>query len=137
MAETLKAVERCTGIAVDDAYVDKGYRGHGLKGEVRVHIAGSSNRQASRAERRRKHRRSAIEPKIGHLKSDHGLDRCFLKGLRTASGLTFRSDGRLTGDVRYFGPLLRFFAVVATTGREFWCGIMRLGAAMAMQKRSF
>jgi hypothetical protein len=31
---------------------------------------------------RRRRRRSAIEPKIGHLKSDHRMDRCFLAGLR-------------------------------------------------------
>ena len=32
----------------------------------------------SRSERRRKRRRSSIEPVIGHLKSDHRLDKCFL-----------------------------------------------------------
>jgi IS5 family transposase len=80
LAETVAAVESVTGVAVTDAYVDKGYRGHGVTGPMRVHVAGQRG-SPSRAERRRRRRRSAIEPKIGHLKSDHRMDRCFLKGL--------------------------------------------------------
>jgi hypothetical protein len=37
--------------------------------------------RATRSERKRRRRRSAIEPKIGHLKSDHRMDRCFLAEL--------------------------------------------------------
>ena len=37
-------------------------------------------RQLSQAERKQLKRRQAIEPIIGHLKSDHGMDRCHLKG---------------------------------------------------------
>lgn len=79
LAETLTTVESVTGVAVTDAYVDKGYRGHGCTTAVTVHVAGQ--RSGSRAERKRRRRRSAIEPKIGHLKSDHRMDRCFLTGL--------------------------------------------------------
>lgn len=81
LGETLAAVESVTNVAVTDAYVDKGYRGHGCKGSTRVHIAGSSLRNVSRSERKCRRRRSAIEPKIGHLKSDHRMRRCFLSGL--------------------------------------------------------
>ncbi len=81
LAATLATVERVTGVAVTDAYVDKGYRGHGCRGSTRVHIAGAGSKNASRSERRRRRRRSAIEPKIGHLKSDHRVRRCFLSGL--------------------------------------------------------
>lgn len=81
LAATLAAAESITGTPVTDAYVDKGYRGHGCDGPTRVHIAGASAKTATRAERRRRRRRSAIEPKIGHLKSDHRVGRCFLKGL--------------------------------------------------------
>ena len=80
LTETLAAVESVTGVAVTDAYVDKGYRGHGVAGPTRVHVAGQRG-SPSRVERKRRRRRSAIEPKIGHLKSDHRMDRCFLKGL--------------------------------------------------------
>ncbi len=81
LAATLAAAERVTGVAVTDAYVDKGYRGHGCDGPTRVHIAGSSSKNIPRGERKRRRRRSAIEPKIGHLKSDHRAGRCFLSGL--------------------------------------------------------
>ena len=81
LSETLTAVERVTGMAVTDAYVDKGYRGHGYTGGAVVHIAGQRRKNTTRAERKRRRRRSAIEPKIGHLKSDHRMGRCFLARL--------------------------------------------------------
>jgi len=81
LAETLAAVESMIGISVTDAYVDKGYRGHDYTGAAEVHIAGQRYNGASRAERKRRRRRSAVEPKIGHLKSDHRMGRCFLAGL--------------------------------------------------------
>ncbi len=81
LTETLEAVERVTGISITDAYVDKGYKGHRHIGEAVVHMAGQSKRGATRAECKRRRRRSAIEPKIGHLKSDHRMRRCFLARL--------------------------------------------------------
>lgn len=81
LADALTSIERNTGVAVTDAYVDRGYRGHDYRGSARVHIAGSSNKNLSWSKRRRKRRRSAVEPKIGHLKSDHRMRRCYLKGL--------------------------------------------------------
>lgn len=107
LAATLSAVQSITGRAIRDAYVDKGYRGHGIpaadienantgSGDARgadsknaagndptprVHIAGTRARNLSRGDRLRRRRRSAIEPKIGHLKSDHRVERCFLQGL--------------------------------------------------------
>jgi len=56
------------------------------------------NKNVSRSERCRRRRRSAVEPKIGHLKSDHRMGRCFLAGLRgdainavlTAAGANMR-----------------------------------------------
>lgn len=81
LAETLAAAESITGMAITDAYVDKGYRGHGCKGATRVHVAGAGSKTVPRSERRRRRRRSAIEPKIGHLKSDHRVRRCFLTRL--------------------------------------------------------
>jgi len=61
--------------------VDKGYRGHDYIGDAKVHLAGSGGKKLTRTERRRRKRRSAVEPKIGHAKSDHRMGRCFLKGL--------------------------------------------------------
>jgi IS5 family transposase len=74
-------VEHNSGVRPTDAFVDKGYRGHGCRGDTQIHIVGASNKDASRTLRKRRRRRSAIEPLIGHMKSDHRMGRCFLKGL--------------------------------------------------------
>ncbi len=81
LANAVTTIESLTGVAVSDVYVDKGYRGHDYTGDATVHIAGSSNRGVTRTKRKRRKRRSAVEPKIGHLKSDNRMRRCFLKGL--------------------------------------------------------
>jgi len=68
-----------------------------------VHIAGSSSKQLTRTKRKRRKRRSAIEPKIGHAKSESRLGRCYLKGLTgdainvvlAAAGANFRKLLRL------------------------------------------
>ena len=67
---TLQQVESNTGVALSDVYVDKGYRGHDYQGEAQVHLAGSGAKRLTRAQRKRRRRRSAIEPKIGHAKHD-------------------------------------------------------------------
>ena len=69
-----------TGITPQTAYVDRGYR---LKKEDRLPIRTllpDMKRQMTEEERKLASRRQAIEPIIGHLKSDHRLDRCYLKG---------------------------------------------------------
>jgi IS5 family transposase len=81
LAIALQQVERITHRSVKEAFVDRGYRGHTYQGDAEVHITGQrGKRQAGPALRKRKKRRSAIEPKIGHLKSDHRMDRNYLKG---------------------------------------------------------
>ncbi len=81
LASAMTTIEQTTGVSVTDAYVDKGYRGHDYQGAATVHIAGSSTKKLSRAKKKRRKRRSAVEPKIGHLKSDNRMRRCFLQGL--------------------------------------------------------
>lgn len=81
LSATLDTVRSTTGRCVNHAYVDKGYRGHDYEGPAQIHIAGTSERRLSRTLRKRRRRRSAVEPKIGHLKSDNRLGRCFLRGL--------------------------------------------------------
>jgi transposase, IS5 family len=80
LAATMETIETNTGLEVSNAYVDKGYRGHDYSGQATVHIAGTSRRKLTRTEKARRKRRSAVEPKIGHLKQDHRMGRCFLKG---------------------------------------------------------
>jgi IS5 family transposase len=60
--------------------VDKGCRGHRFQGLGHVHISGRIPKLATRSFRKMLKRRSAIELTIGHLKSDHRLERYFLKG---------------------------------------------------------
>lgn len=64
-----------------DMYVDRGYCGHDYQGQAQVHIAGGKAGQLTHTQCRRRKRRSAIEPKIGHAKSENRLGRCYLKGL--------------------------------------------------------
>ena len=77
--DVLTQVKRLTGSTVKEAYCDRGYRGHGHDGETVVHIAGTK-RRVNRSLRKWLKRRCAIEPVIGHLKSDGRLDRNYLKG---------------------------------------------------------
>ena len=69
-----------TGITPQTVYVGRGYR---LKKEDRLPIRTllpDMKRQMTEEERKLASRRQAIEPIIGHLKSDHRFDRCGLKG---------------------------------------------------------
>ena len=79
--QTLEQVESNTGTSLTDVYVDRGYRGHDYQGEATVHIAGSGSKRLTPTQKRRRKRRSAIEPKIGHAKAENRLSRCYLKGL--------------------------------------------------------
>lgn len=67
------------GVDPHRIYVDKGYRGHDYTGPAAVMIAGS-RRGLTPTMRRELKRRSAIEPTIGHMKTDGRLDRNFLLG---------------------------------------------------------
>lgn len=62
------------------AFVDLGYRGVDADNpDVHIVHRGKSKRISSK-DRKQLKRRQAIEPIIGHLKSDHRMDRCPLKG---------------------------------------------------------
>ena len=76
----IQQVERLTGRTPEDVMVDQGYRGHGYKGSASVHVVRTIPKRATRALRRMLKRRAAIEPTIGHLKSDNRLNRNYLNG---------------------------------------------------------
>ena len=62
------------------AFVDLGYRGvDGDNPDVHIVHRGKAKR-ISEQDRKLLKRRQAIEPIIGHLKADHRMDRCHLKG---------------------------------------------------------
>ncbi|MFZ5561873.1 MAG: IS5 family transposase [Pseudomonadota bacterium] len=68
------------GVKPTTAIVDLGYRGvdHDLAPVTVVHRGKSKT--LTNAQRQWLRRRQAIEPSIGHLKADHRMDRCWLKG---------------------------------------------------------
>jgi len=90
---SISGTEKITKVSVDEANVDKGYRGHDYKGAATIRLAGSSNSGLSFSERKQKRRRSAIEPVIGHLKSDHRLDRGGFFPMRRRHGIFFTAFG--------------------------------------------
>ena len=65
MAQT----QRLTGMMPKEAYVDRGYRGHGIALDgLKVWIAGAK-RGVTVAIRKKLKRRNAVEPVIGHMKT--------------------------------------------------------------------
>ena len=61
------------------AFVDRGYRGRGVE-TVKVFIS-RARRGVTKTIAKLLRRRSAIEPMIGHMKTDGRLTRCPLKGI--------------------------------------------------------
>lgn len=76
----ISQAERLTGVKLQEVMCDQGYRGHDYTGSANVHVVRYIPRHAKRAFQRLLRRRSAIEPSIGHMKSDHRLDRNQLTG---------------------------------------------------------
>ena len=80
---TLKAAientESITGYGVDMAFLDRGYRGHKLE-NIKVWISGMK-KGVTTWYKKQIARRQAIEPRIGHMKSDGKLKRNYLKGI--------------------------------------------------------
>lgn len=77
----LDQVERLTGKVPDIAFVDRGYKGHGVA-EERCRVLISGTRRLGYALKRHLRRRSAVEPELGHMKNDGLLGRNFLKGMQ-------------------------------------------------------
>ena len=96
-------VEKITAVKPEEVFADQGFKGadHHTEG-VAVHISGS--RRLSRTLKRLLRRRSAIEPVIGHMKAEHGLERNHLLGKEGD-----RINAMLTGCAFNLRKLLRFF----------------------------
>lgn len=79
------------------AFVDRGYRGHGYDGNCDVHVGRQRRGTIPKSMWKWMKRRAAIEPGIGHLKREHRMDRCRLKGIEgdqinailSAAGMNF------------------------------------------------
>ena len=79
LTKSLQQTERLTNTRIQQATCDQGYRGHGVE-DVNVLIVPRRKNKASKAVRQWWRRRNAIEPIIGHQKSDHRLNRNQLAG---------------------------------------------------------
>ncbi|BAJ83050.1 putative transposase for insertion sequence element (plasmid) [Acidiphilium multivorum AIU301] len=76
LAGQIEQVERITGVAVARAY-----RGHGVEAEGRRIFISRQKRGITPTIRRELRRRTAIEPVIGHMKTNGHLGRNFLLGV--------------------------------------------------------
>lgn len=121
LERAIKQIERLTKKTPDDVIVDQGYRGHGYEGSACVHVVRTIPKRASRAVRRMLKRRAAVEPTIGHLKSDNRLSRNHLTGkagdeintILAAAGYNLRKLLRWV----VFSLFFRLFALFQTARR--------------------
>jgi IS5 family transposase len=79
LATIIPAIETSVGANLARIVTDAGYRGHNAPKDktFKVHVAGYK-RGLTKTIKRALRRRAAIEPVIGHLKSDHRMGRNFL-----------------------------------------------------------
>ena len=85
LPDVLSHIESSRGEEVKHAVCDRGYRGKKTFGNTEVILPAPplkrDNRYQRDKKRKRCRRRAAIEPIIGHLKTDFRLSRNFLKGI--------------------------------------------------------
>lgn len=85
LPEVLEHIAASRGKSVLQAVCDRGYRGEKIFGETTIILPSKGLKKDNRYQRDKKRkqcqRRAAIEPIIGHLKSDYRLSRNFLKGI--------------------------------------------------------
>ena len=99
LATVIPAIEAQLGVSPTRIIADAGYRGHKAPEAYRlkVYTQGQKRRMTDRIRREMK-RRSAVEPVIGHLKSEHRMDRNYLahrsgdaaNAVLAAAGYNFR-----------------------------------------------
>ncbi|MBC4019111.1 hypothetical protein [Siccirubricoccus deserti] len=80
LAVQIAQTARITGLGIERAHVDRGYRSHDAD-KTRVFVSGQK-RGITPNIRRERRRRSAIEPVIGRNKSHGHLGRNFLLGTK-------------------------------------------------------
>lgn len=89
--------------AMQTAHVDMGYRGHDYRGAKTVIVDKRRRGETPRRIWRWMKRRAAVEPTIGHLKSEHRLERNQLRGVSGDS-----INAILSAAAMNFGKLLSF-----------------------------
>ena len=79
LKQVLENAEKISSNQIERVFVDKGYKGHGIKNRE-IFMSGQK-RGITRSLKIQLKRRSAIEPHIGHMKSDGKLGLNYLKGI--------------------------------------------------------
>ena len=108
LKETLKQVAKIAKTP-EHVFVDRGYRGHNYSGKITVHVDKQRRGRTPKSLWRWMKRRAAVEPSIGHLKQEHRMDCCRLKGklgdqinaILSAAGMNFRKLLKFIQDVFY------------------------------------
>lgn len=102
LAPAIEQQQRLNGVILKNNFVDRGYRGVKEMLGTNIIIPDSPGKQRTAYEKQKLRkgfkRRAAIEPKIGHLKTDHRLSRNFYKGIKgdninvmlAAAGMNFK-----------------------------------------------
>jgi transposase, IS5 family len=81
LATVIPAIEAQIGVTLKRIIADAGYKGHNAPPSHRFKIyTAGQKRGMTHHIKREMGRRSAIEPVIGHMKEDHGMDRNHLAG---------------------------------------------------------
>lgn len=80
LACSLSQAERLSDIKFNEAYVDRGYRGHDYSGKTVIHLARRGMRKLKSTLRKWLKKRAGVEAVIGHAKTDGRLDRNYLLG---------------------------------------------------------
>jgi IS5 family transposase len=81
LAKVVPEITQQIGVNLKRIIADAGYRGHNApKGQGLSVFPSGQKRGVTEKIKRELRRRSAVEPVIGHLKSDHRMDRNHLKG---------------------------------------------------------
>lgn len=79
LSESVDKAKEISGNDITKIFVDRGYRGHGIT-DKNVYISGQRKGMTASLRKELK-RRSAIEPHIGHMKSEGKLAKNYLKGI--------------------------------------------------------
>jgi IS5 family transposase len=79
LATVIPEIEALVGNTIERVLADKGYRGHNAPPDYRFRVftSGQKRRMTPKIKRELR-RRSAVEPVIGHLKSEHRMARNYL-----------------------------------------------------------
>jgi transposase, IS5 family len=81
LATVIPDIESKIGASIQRVVADRGYRGHNAPPDHKFKVfVTEQKRGMTKAIKREMRRRAAVEPVIGHAKSDHRMDRNYLVG---------------------------------------------------------